>query len=55
MAAKMARVWADRLEAGTQVWSDVPSRRRNEVQAILQADVAAGVITEEQYLAILET
>ena len=51
----MARIWANRLEAGDKVWSEVPMSRRVAVKAVLQADVKDGVITEEQYLAILDT
>ena len=51
----MNRIWANRLEAGTQKWSNVPSSRKEAVKAILQEDMKNGVITEEQYLAILDT
>jgi len=45
----MNRIWANRLEAGTQVWSSVPSSRKAAVEAILRADVEAGVITAARF------
>lgn len=48
----MARIWANRLEAGTQVWSAVPAVRREAVKAVLRQDAAAGRITAEQYQTI---
>lgn len=45
----MNRIWANRLEAGTQIWADVPERRKAAVDAILRQDVADGVITAEHY------
>lgn len=45
----MERIWANRLEAGTKTWAEVPASRKNGVDAVLRADVKAGVITEEQY------
>ena len=45
----MNRIWANRLEAGTQVWADVPQSRKAAVDAILRQDVADGKITAEQY------
>ena len=49
----MNRIWANRLEAGTQKWSNVPTSREEAVKTILLADVDAGIITQEQYLAIV--
>ena len=51
----MNRIWANRLEAGTQVWSDVPISRRVAVKTILKQDLENGVLTEEQYLEIFES
>ena len=45
----MNRIWANRLEAGTKTWNEVPSNRKNGVKTILLEDVENGVITEEQY------
>ncbi len=48
----MNRIWANRLEAGTQVWADVPQSRKAAVDAILRQDVAAGRLTAEHYTEI---
>lgn len=45
----MDRIWANRLEAGTKTWDDVPVKRRNNVKAILREDVVKHIITPEQY------
>lgn len=45
----MNRIWANRLEAGTQVWANVPAGRKSAVRAILREDVEAGVITAARY------
>ena len=47
----MERIWANRLEAGTKVWANVPDNRRDAVLAILAADVASGFngMTAEKY------
>ena len=51
----MAKIWARRLEAGTQNFSDCPEKYRNDVTTILQRDVALGVITQEDYNRIINT
>lgn len=48
----MNRIWANRLEAGTKTWAEVPSSRKPGVDAILRADVEAGKITAEHYTEI---
>jgi len=45
----MARIWANRLEAGTQKWEDCPERYKTSVKELLKSDVANGVITEDEY------
>lgn len=45
----MDRIWANRLEAGTQKWADCPDSRKENVDAILREDVEAGKITAERY------
>lgn len=45
----MAKIWRNRLEAGTQVWADCPERYRGTVKALLRADVGSGKITAERY------
>ena len=44
----MDRIWANRLIAGTKVWSEVPYSRRAGVMSELQRRVAAGEITQDQ-------
>lgn len=44
----MDKIWANRLIAGTQLWADVPEKRKAGVLLELQARVAAGEITQEQ-------
>ena len=51
----MAKIWARRLEAGTQNFSDCPEKYRNDVITILQRDVALGIITQEDYYRIINT
>ena len=48
----MNRIWANRLEAGTQNWADCPESRKSAVDAILRQDVADGKITAERYTEI---
>jgi hypothetical protein len=48
----MNRIWANRLEAGTQKWSDCPASRKTAVDAILRQDVEDGRITAERYTEI---
>jgi len=45
----MNRIWANRLEAGTQTWDACPASRKTAVDAILRQDVEDGVITAEHY------
>lgn len=48
----MARIWANRLEAGTQTWDKVPMSRREAVKAVMRQDVEENRITAVQYLEI---
>lgn len=45
----MAKIWRNRLVAGTQVWADCPERYRIAVKALLKGDVESGRITAERY------
>ena len=47
----MARIWANRLEAGTQLWENCPAHRRDAVKAIMQDDIKTGRggMTAERY------
>jgi len=48
----MNRIWANRLEAGTKTWAEVPASRKAAVDAILRQDVEDGRITAERYTEI---
>ena len=45
----IAKIWRNRLEAGTQKWVDCPERYRVDVMMLLKEDVRNGKITEERY------
>ena len=45
----MAKIWRNRLIAGTQKFEDCPERYKESVLAMLRQDVIDGVITAEQY------
>lgn len=45
----MAKIWRNRIIAGDQQFSDCPARYRNQVLALLRADVENGVITAEEF------
>jgi hypothetical protein len=38
----MNRIWANRLEAGTQSWTSVPASRKAAVREILRGDAETG-------------
>ncbi len=51
----MARIWANRLEAGTKTWAQcVRAGRADEVRLVLRDDVATGHngMTPERYTEI---
>lgn len=45
----MERIWANRLEAGTKTWAQVPDNRKAAVMAVLAEDVVNGKIAAEDY------
>lgn len=45
----MDRIWANRIEAGTKLFSQVPDGRKTAVNALLLQDVEDGRITMEEY------
>ena len=49
----MAKIWRNRLEAGTQVWADCPEKYKPAVKELLKADVESGKITAERYMEIV--
>lgn len=48
----MAKIWANRLIAGTKTWDEVPAERKAEVLAELANRVKSGKITAEKYTEI---
>ena len=49
------RIWANRLIGGTQVWEDVPEKRRKSVMEELKARVAVGELDEAEMNRIIKT
>lgn len=45
----MAKIWRNRIEAGTQEFVNCPVRYRNDVLSLMREDVEAGVITAEEF------
>lgn len=45
----MAKIWRNRIIAGTQVFADCPDRYKEKTIKLLQDDVKNGVITVERY------
>ena len=50
----MNRIWANRLEAGTQAWASVPASRKAAVRGILHDDAETGYngMTPERFTEI---
>lgn len=48
----MAKIWRNRLIAGTQHFEDCPTRYKDAVVALLRDDVTNGVITQERFVEI---
>ena len=45
----MAKIWRNRIEAGTQFFSACPEKYKKDVVKLMQQDVEDGVITQEEY------
>ena len=45
----MAKIWKNRIEAGTQKLSECPKKYYDDVIELLDEDLKNGVITEEEY------
>lgn len=50
----MAKIWRNRLIAGTQKFEDCPAKYKDEVVALLRQDVADGVITAKRFKEITD-
>lgn len=49
----MNKIWANRLIAGTQIWSNVPASRKETIKEILRQYVNENKITEDKYNEII--
>ena len=47
------KIWANRLIAGTQKWSDVPEDRKELIKQELQNRVDSGIITNDIMISII--
>ncbi len=45
----IAKIWRNRIEAGTQQFSDCPLRYQAQVLTLMRQDVVDGIITAEQF------
>jgi hypothetical protein len=45
----MAKIWRNRIIAGTQNFTDCPDRFKDDVLSLLRSDVSNGVITAEKF------
>ena len=45
----IAKIWRNRIEAGTQKFEDCPAKYQQMVLQLMREDVANGVITAEQF------
>lgn len=45
----MAKIWANRLIAGTKTWEQVPASRKESVLEELRSRVESGEITAERF------
>lgn len=48
----MAKIWRNRLIAGTQKFEDCPEKYKDDVVVLLREDVQNGVITAERFTEI---
>lgn len=49
----MAKIWHNRILAGTRTYDEVPQTWKAQVKVLFKADVVSGVITEEEYAEII--
>ena len=45
----MAKIWKNRIIAGTQKFEDCPDRYKNEVLELMRKDVEKGDLTPEKF------
>ena len=51
----MAKIWRNRIEAGTQMLSHCPQKYRADVIALIQEDLETGAYTEAQLRQLVVT
>ena len=51
----MAKIWRNRIEAGTKMLSNCPQKYRSDVIALIQADLAEGTFTDAQLRQLVES
>lgn len=45
----MAKIWRNRIEAGTQEFAKCPARYKKDVLSLMREDVENGVISAEEF------
>lgn len=50
----MAKIWRNRIEAGTKKLSNCPAKYRADVIALIQEDIANGAFTTDQLRHLVE-
>lgn len=50
----MAKIWRNRIEAGTQRLDHCPQKYRNDVIRLIQEDLESGAYTKEQLAQLVE-
>lgn len=45
----IAKIWRNRIEAGTKKFADCPARYQDKVLTLMRQDVIDGIITAEQF------
>ena len=45
----MAKIWRNRIEAGTKTFEECPAKYKADVLALMRQDVENGVITKEEF------
>lgn len=45
----MAKIWHNRILAGTRTFEEVPQTWKAQVKVLFKADVVSGLITAEEY------
>lgn len=50
----MAKIWRNRIEAGTQFFSDCPEKYKDEVKELMIEDVEDGRLSQEEFERLME-